>query len=262
MLVALGDLSSEQTKATAATWDRVTWLLDYAHTHPNTTIRYVASDMWLHVHSDASYLSVTRARSRAGGHFTLGNKPKQPIQTLTPAPTPNGPIHVTCKIMGNVLGSAAEAEIGAAYINAQESVPIRTTLEEMGHPQPPTPLQVDNTTAVGFANNTIKQKRSKAIDMRYYWLQDRTAQGQFLIYWGPGCTNLADYHTKHHSAEHHRQMRPTILHPNTEQCTNQLLSCLLRGCANSSVPVRRPDRHRPRGTSFEEPSTNHHQRRR
>ena len=118
MLVALGDLSSEQTKATADTWDRVTWLLDYAHTHPDATIRYVASDMWLHVHSDASYLSVIRARSRAGGHFTLSDKPKNPIPTPTPTPTPNGPIHVTCKIMGNVLGSAAEAEIGAAYINA------------------------------------------------------------------------------------------------------------------------------------------------
>jgi hypothetical protein len=64
--------------------------------------------------------------------------------------------------MGNVMGSAAEAEIGTTYINAQEAVPIRTALAEMGHPQPSTPIQVDNTTAVGFANNTIKQKRSKA----------------------------------------------------------------------------------------------------
>ena len=163
--------------------------------------------------------------------------------------------------MGNVLGSAAEAEIGATYINAQESVPIRTTLEEMGHPQPPTPIQVDNTTAVGFANHTIKQKRSKAIDMRYYWLQDRASQGQFIIYWGPGSTNLADYHTKYHSAEHHRQVRTTLLHPTTEHYAAQLLSCLLRGCANSSAPVRRTDRLRPRGTSREEPSTNYQQRR-
>ena len=63
--------------------------------------------------------------------------------------------------MRNVMGSAAEAEIGATYINGQEYVPILTTLAKMGHPQPPTPMQVDNSTAEGFANRTIKQKRSK-----------------------------------------------------------------------------------------------------
>ena len=66
------------------------------------------------------------------------------------------------------MGSAAEAEIGAGYMTSQDSIPIRTTLEEMDHPQPPTPIQVDNTTAVGFANKTIKQKRSKVIDIRFY----------------------------------------------------------------------------------------------
>jgi hypothetical protein len=77
-------------------------------------------------------------------------------------------------------------------------------------------MQVDNTTSVGFANSTIKQKRSKAIDMRFYWLQDRSKQGQFIIYWRPGSQNLGDYHTKHHSRAHHRLMRPTYLHTPAE----------------------------------------------
>ena len=54
------------------------------------------------------------------------------------------------------MASAAEAEIGASFIAAQESVPIRTCLEELGHPQPTTPIQVDNTTAAVFANKTLK----------------------------------------------------------------------------------------------------------
>ena len=65
---------------------------------------------------------------------------------------------------------------------AQESIPIITSLEELGYKQPPTPIQVDNTTAVGFANREIKQKISKAIDMRFYWLQDRCDQQQIKIY--------------------------------------------------------------------------------
>ena len=79
------------------------------------------------------------------------------------------------------MSLAAEAEIGATFLNAKDVLPIRTTLEELGHPQPPTPMQVDNTTSVGFSNNTIKQKRSKAIDMRFYWIRDRTLQGHFKI---------------------------------------------------------------------------------
>jgi hypothetical protein len=127
MLVALGGLSSDQTRATAKTWDDIVWLLNYAHAHPDATIRYAASDMWLHVHSDTSYLSSSRARSQAGGHFILSTRPGDPSKAPTVAPTLNGLIHSICKIMTNVMGSAAEAEIGPAYINAQEAMFIRLT---------------------------------------------------------------------------------------------------------------------------------------
>ena len=132
------------------------------------------------------------------------------------------------------MGSAAEAEIGAAYINSQEAVPIHTLLLELGHPQPATPIQVDNSTANGFANDTIKQKRSKAIDMRFYWIRDRTSQGQFLIYWKPGITNLGYYHTKHHSPSHHQLMRPAYLYT-YEQLAQCAISHILRGCVNYRV---------------------------
>jgi hypothetical protein len=44
-------------------------MFDYLATHPDATIRYHASDMVLHIHSDASYLSVSNAHSRLGGLF-------------------------------------------------------------------------------------------------------------------------------------------------------------------------------------------------
>ena len=209
LLVALGEIASSQSAPTQDTMKKLTWLLNYVASNPNASIRYEASDMCLHVHSDASYLSVPKARSRAGGHFFLSNHPnKQGLQQT------NGPIHVISKIIKLVMASAAEAEIGASFIAAQESIPIINCLEELGHKQPPTPIQVDNTTAVGFANKTIKQKRSKAIDMRFYWLQDRCDEQQIKIYWAPGVHNLGDYHTKHHPPSHHKKMRPIIF--NTE----------------------------------------------
>jgi hypothetical protein len=58
----------------------------------------------------------------------------------------------------------------------QEGVSERNCLIEMGHPQPPTPIRTDNTFARGIVTGTIKQKRSKAIDMGFYWLKDRYQQ--------------------------------------------------------------------------------------
>jgi hypothetical protein len=111
-----------------------------------------------------------------------------------------------------VVASAAESEVGACFHNAQSDAPLRVTLTELGHIQPPTPLRTDNPAAFRILNETIKEKRSKAMDMRYHWLTDRVRQQQFDVYWRPGRENLGDYHTKHHSAQHHKDKRGLILH--------------------------------------------------
>jgi hypothetical protein len=209
MLVALGSIASAKT--TEETAAAVTHLLNYAASNPEATVRFHASDMCLKIHSDASYLSEPKARSRAGGHFFLSANSPLPTATSFPPPE-NGAIHTLSSIMKVVLSSATEAELAACFFNAKEGVMIRIILIEMGHAQPTTPIQVDNNCAAGIANNTVKQRRSKAIDMRFYWLQDRECQGQFHIHWRKGAENLADYFTKHHSPAHHRRMRPTYLH--------------------------------------------------
>jgi hypothetical protein len=81
----------------------------------------------------------------------------------------------------------------------------------MGHPQAATPIQTDNACAAGIANETVKQRRSKAIDMRFYWIRDRIKQGQFIIHWRAGKDNLAYYFTKHHSPAHHKLIRSRYL---------------------------------------------------
>ena len=129
-----------------------------------------------------------------------------------------------------VVSSAAEAEIGALFVNAKEAEPIRTALEELGYPQNATPIQTDNSTAYGIVNETIKQRRSRAIDMRFYWLQDRVKQGHFRVYWAPGDDNLADYFTKHHSPAHHERMRPKYIYTPTNYG-----SSVLRGCVETPV---------------------------
>ena len=92
-----------------------------------------------------------------------------------------------------VMSSAAEAELGALFINAKTAVSVRKMLEEMGHPQSPTPIQTNNTTVHGVLTNKIRPNATKAMDMRFHWLRCREGQQQLRYLWRPRRTNLADY---------------------------------------------------------------------
>jgi hypothetical protein len=129
---------------------------------------YHASDMVLTGHSNASYLSESKAHSRVGGHFFMSsNSAKLPN---------NGAILTFAQIIKAVMPSAAEGKVGALYINCREAVPARHTLELMGHPQPLTPMQTDNTTALGVVNNNVI-KKLKAMDIKYHRLRNREGRG-------------------------------------------------------------------------------------
>eukprot|EP00804_Cyclotella_cryptica_P004376 CCRYP_006792-RA/>CCRYP_006792-RA protein AED:0.32 eAED:0.32 QI:0/0/0/1/0/0/2/0/518 len=193
-------------RATQRTNLSVTQLLDYCATHPDATIRFRASDMVLNIHSDASYLNEPSARSRIGGHFFLGWAPRDHLPIKL-----NGAIHIISTILKFVAASAAEAELGALFVNAKEGRIIWLILHELGHPQPPTPIHCDNSTAAGIANSTVKRQRSRSMEMRYFWIADQVARHQFSIHWHPGLENMGDYYTKHHPASHHQRVCPYYL---------------------------------------------------
>ena len=201
-LPALNEISASQAQPTQKTKAAAQQLMDYLHTHPNTFVRFYASDMVLHVDSDAAYLVLPKARSRVAGYFHLSAHPN-----ITKHPQLNGAILVECKTLRHVVSSAAEAEVAGIYHNATQTIVIRRILEALGHQQPPTPLKTDNSTATGFVYDNIHQKRSKSWDMRYYWLRDKMNQMLFNIFWEKGTNNAADYFTKHHPTIHHRSMR-------------------------------------------------------
>ena len=204
MLTAINEISAVQSQPTEKTLLAVTKLLDYASTYPDTTVRFFASDMTLYAESDAAYLVQPNARSRVAGFFYLSDKH---IPNTFPTPTRNGPILIVCKTIRHVVASAAEAETAGLFYNARETIPIRQTLEAMGHSQPPTPIKTDNSTALSFVQSNLKQKKSKSWDMRLNWLRNRKEQAQFHYYWDKGNNNDADYHTKHHPPKHHLQQR-------------------------------------------------------
>ena len=132
MLHVLNEIAMKTINGTQATLEATRYFLNYAATYPNATLRYQSSDMILTIDSDAAYLVCPQAWSRAGGMHYLTNTDGKMI---------NAPLLVLAKVIKNVMASAAEAEIGALYMNTQEAVPIRTCLEELGHKQPPTQVR-------------------------------------------------------------------------------------------------------------------------
>jgi hypothetical protein len=235
-LMTLNAIATQQAAPTESTMEEIKQLLDYCASQEEAIVTYYASDMILAVHRDASCLNERKLQSHAGGHFYLSNH--------VPYPPNNGAILNIAKVVDAVVLSAAEAELGALFMNAREAIYLQRILVKMGHPQPKTPIQTDNTTAKGFINSKNQPKCTKSMDMWFKWLKDRQAKEQFCFYWRSGKTNLADYFTKHHPAAHHLSVRGEFLTrvaellqlrtgrdlPQTQSVTQLLAPKVLQGC--------------------------------
>jgi hypothetical protein len=102
IMPAISSLASEQAKSTEATTNKLAHLINFCATHPDATIQYTTSDMVLHIHYDASYLSEPNARSRLGGYFFLISKQSSSKHI------PNGPILAISTVYKNVLSSVMD----------------------------------------------------------------------------------------------------------------------------------------------------------
>jgi hypothetical protein len=203
MLTTVNTIASAQATPTEEVRAQAVRLLQYAAGHRDHVVTFKKSKMHVIIQADASYLSRSRARSVAGAIIYFGDADNPTVE--------NGMIHAISSIIDVVVASAGEAEYGAGFIAAQQGVWIRNIAIAMGHKQPSTPLLCDNEFAIGLGNDTIKQKRSKSIDMRFHWIRDRIRQGQFTLTYLAGKQNLADFFTKTLPATAHRLMMPRLV---------------------------------------------------
>lgn len=201
MLMALNQLST--TPPSQAALQAAERFLQYAKKWPNSQLIFKASNMQLQAESDASYLSETLGRSRGAGLLFFGRNEDGSV---------NGMIDTISCIIPTVCSSVGEAEYAALFIVGKELTSARHTLSDLNHPQASTRIVCDNACAVGIANNTVKIRRSKAIDMRYHWIRDQVSQGKFNIHWEAGDKNLADFFTKAHPVWKHKALRRLFVH--------------------------------------------------
>jgi len=199
LLAPLSRLAAQQTAPTQHTMHLLQVLLQWIawHPTPHQTIR--ASEMLLIAATDASFLSEPNSRSRAGEVLWLGDANG----------TVSAPLVCSSTIISLVVCSVAEAEYVALYLTGGHITWLRTVLKEMGYPQPTSPgsiLLTDNDCARGLACRTTKQRRSKTIDMRFHKIRDQVDQGTVQVIRCAGSDNPADYLTKAHPAQHHRDV--------------------------------------------------------
>jgi hypothetical protein len=216
-------LASEQSNATEVTADKVIKLLNYCNTHPDTKICYHASDMiFQKTKPKAGQQNGQKTYKRRNFDHQQGSK--------------------TCDVV-----SGRSINWSSFHKRQRRSSP-QENIGGIGAQTAPHINGTDNTTATGYSNGTIKQKRTKAMDMRFYWIKDRVKQGQFNIYWGPGFQNLADYFTKHHSPAHHKRMRDVYIHADERPINREgIRDSALRGCANTSGKAGAQIPHLPLG---------------
>ena len=103
-------------------------------------------------------------------------------------------------------------------------------LKALGHTQQPTSIKTDNKNASNFINKTLKIRRSKSWNVRYFWLLDRyfwlldrIIQQQFYAYWDKCTNDHGDYYTKHWPENYHQEIR---------------LRYILKGCHTTTIESR------------------------
>eukprot|EP00957_Ditylum_brightwellii_P030524 2311945-Ditylum_brightwellii.AAC.1 len=102
LLPALNVISAQQSKPIVQTVKELDYFLNYMWTYPNAAVHFYASDMVLHIHSNAAYMVLPEAHSRAGRYFYLSSNPEK----TTEVPL-NGAIYNECSTIRNKMGSAA-----------------------------------------------------------------------------------------------------------------------------------------------------------
>ena len=138
------------------------------------------NNMILQGWSDASYANNLDYKSTSGYCFMLGNSllswasSKQNITAL----------------------STAESETIGLTNAAQEAIWWRRILDELGVKQDTTEIFEDNQACIAMAKNPQQHKRTKHIQVRYYFIREHLESGELKLTYCNTLNQLADCFTK------------------------------------------------------------------
>ncbi|KAJ3522289.1 hypothetical protein NMY22_g11955 [Coprinellus aureogranulatus] len=109
----------------------------------------------------------------------------------------SGAVSWSSKKQTTVADSSTEAEYVSASAAGREIFWMRTLLKEIGvEVKGPSPLMVDNQSALRVLNNPEHHGRMKHIDVKYHWVRDAVKQGKIEVHFLPTQDMIADIFTK------------------------------------------------------------------
>ena len=76
----------------------------------------------------------------------------------------------------------------------------------MGHPQPPTPIQINNLTAFGIVTNKIIAKGTRQWTCGFIGYTTTSNENNSVFTGSQEETSFADYWTSHHTATNYKHM--------------------------------------------------------
>jgi hypothetical protein len=108
-----------------------------------------------------------------------------------------GAVSWMSRLQSIVALSTTEAEFISAVSAGQEIVWMRSFLGELGYSfDAPSPLLVDNQSAIQVARNPEHHGRMKHLDLRFFWLRDIVNAGVIAVRYIPTADMAADLLTK------------------------------------------------------------------
>ena len=188
ILTAISKLSTHQSAPTKDTFPfTVERIQGYLKQYGYHKIQFQASNMKLHIMSDASFDSEPKSKSRGGSFMWIGNNEPNLI---------NGPIYCQSKILPGVPQSAAVAEIVQHVESGKMGIYARRILRCLGYPQTPTIILADNLCSIDYAHNNTKGRTLKTIARRTNWLKHVVRKNVYIFRYISSKNNIADIFTK------------------------------------------------------------------
>ena len=92
--------------------------------------------------------------------------------------------------------SSTESEYMALSEGSREAVWIRNLLEELNHGKEPTPIYLDNQSAIRLASNAEMHQRTKHIDYKYHCVRDFIKKKLVTVHYIKTEEQTADFLTK------------------------------------------------------------------
>ena len=122
------------------------------------------------------------------------------------------PVLLTSKKQNLIMLSSTGSETYAMTETAKRIIPIRRLLHELGLPDVPTPMYVDNQAAMAIANNHYKlAEMTRHMAVRHLYIRELVQKRIIRLVWVPSALNLADLGTKALDANRFSELGDEVL---------------------------------------------------